>query len=87
MFFAVELLTGLSVLVFILGRGLTSLTGILDTPSSMAMNQQALGKDELTRRGLYQMGKYALEVSAPTKDRRGERVIIGHIKFGYILCI
>lgn len=33
------------------------------------------------------MGKYELEVSTPPKDRLGERVIIGHLKLGYILRI
>ena len=43
-FVAVELLDDVSELVQTSRRELTSLTGMLDTPISMAMNQQALKK-------------------------------------------
>ena len=45
------------------------------------------GKGELIGRGHFQMGKYELKVSAPAKHRLGEWIIIGHLKFGYILCV
>lgn len=44
MLFAVELSEDVSVLVLVMRCELTSLTGMLDTPISTAMNQQALGK-------------------------------------------
>ena len=55
MFLTVELSADVSVLAATPKWKLTSLTGILDTPSSIAMNQQALEKGELnlTETSLY----------------------------------
>lgn len=58
---------------------------MLDTPSSIAMNQQALRKRVEPREDLGQIEKYVLEVSTSSVDRLGERIIVRHFKFGYIL--
>lgn len=62
----------------------TSLTGMDETPSSSAMNQQAL---ELLSGCEYRIDdrENSLEIPAPSEYTLWERIILWELQFGYIL--
>lgn len=83
MLFAIELSPIVSTAVPVMMRIFTSLTGMLETPISNAMNQQAL-KITLERPITY-LVCLVLEITPSALHTLRERIIFGELDVGYIL--